>query len=98
MAARITLAARLSTLEASVATLVDALTAAQAAQAPAKVAPAKGKVQSPSAAFGGLTFDAYVEKRVATRKPCAIAAHGESCNRTFGSGSSGDTNHEPKIV
>ena len=92
--------ARIDALEAAIAALpkqiVDALVPAPA-PTPAVAKPKSGKVQSPSAAFGGLTFDEFVEKRIATRKPCAIAAHAGTCNRTFGAGSSGDTNHTARI-
>jgi hypothetical protein len=87
--AKITLTQQVADLTALVASLV-------AAQAPVVAAAAPEK---PVAAFGGLTFTAYVAKRNASRKPCAVDAHTpETCNRTFGAGSGGDVDHVAKIV
>jgi hypothetical protein len=85
------------TIDAIGAAVAAAFAAQAAAGAPVKVtAPREDK---PSAKFGGLTFTAYVAKRNASRKPCAIESHTpETCNRTFGAGSGGDVDHVAQIV
>jgi len=82
--------------------VLDALAALSAridALTPAPVAtgkPAKAKATSP--AFGGETFETYVEKRRAAALPCGIPEHGAACNRTFSPKSSGRTDHTARLI
>ena len=76
--ARTTLSARMTALENSVATLVSALTAAQAA----KAAPAQAKAESP--------FVVSMRERAQARVGCTVHT---GCTRRFSPKSSGATSH-----
>jgi hypothetical protein len=77
-----TTAARLARIEAALEQLLT----------PAQAAPAKAQAKAPNTFYTDV-----IVARATSRKPCAIAAHGKSCNRTFSSGSTGDVNHTARI-
>jgi hypothetical protein len=84
----LTIAARMSALETSVATLVAALTAAQANVAPQ--APVKAAAKSSS-----RFYNEVIVARAIGKVACEIHSAKE-CTRTFSPASSGRENHVPR--